>query len=143
MGNFQKLRVWQIAKDLAVKIYKLTSTATFSRDFGFKDQIQRSAVSIPSNIAEGDESGTDKLSVRHFYISKGSAAELMTQLIIANEIGYVDNNTKNELVDECDKISAMLTKLIKVRKQDDRFRITANRKPCAAHQSFQPFNNYP
>jgi four helix bundle protein len=119
MGNFQKLRVWQIAKDLAVKIYKLTSTATFSRDFGFKDQIQRSAVSIPSNIAEGDESGTDKLSVRHFYISKGSAAELMTQLIIANEIGYVDNNTKNELVDECDKISAMLTKLIKVRKQDD------------------------
>jgi four helix bundle protein len=87
----------------------------FKKDFGFKDQIQRSAVSIPSNIAEGDESGTDKLSVRYFYIAKGSTAELLTQLIIANEIGYIDNTTKDILVDECDKISAMLSKLIKSR----------------------------
>jgi four helix bundle protein len=55
------------------------------------------------------------LSVRYFYIAKGSLAELMTQLIIAYEIGYIDDNTKNNLVDECDKISAMLSKLIKVR----------------------------
>jgi four helix bundle protein len=85
------------------------------KDFGFKDQIQRSAVSIASNIAEGDELGTDKQSIRHFYISKGSTAELMTQLIIANEIGYIDDATKLNLVDECDKISAMLSKLIKAR----------------------------
>jgi four helix bundle protein len=51
MGNFQKLRVWQLAKELAVKIYKLTQSPTFSKDFGLRDQIQRSAVSIPSNIA--------------------------------------------------------------------------------------------
>ena len=117
MGNFQKLRVWQIAKDLAVKIYKLTHNPDFKKDFGFKDQIQRSAVSIPSNIAEGDESGTDKLSVRYFYIAKGSTAELMTQLIIASEIGYIDAELKNQLVDDCDKLSSMLTKLIKVRCQ--------------------------
>jgi four helix bundle protein len=55
MGNFQKLRVWQIAKDLAIKIYRLTQSNEFSKDFGFKDQIQRSAISIPSNISEGDE----------------------------------------------------------------------------------------
>jgi four helix bundle protein len=79
--------------------------------------LQRSAVSIASNIAEGDELGTDKLAVRHFYISKGSAAELMTQLIIAYEIGYIGKDMKNELINECDKISAMLTKLIKVRNQ--------------------------
>jgi four helix bundle protein len=115
MGNFQKLRVWQSAKDLAIKIYKMTSMASFSRDFGFKDQIQRSSVSIPSNIAEGDESGTDKLSIRYFFIAKGSTAELMTQLIIANEIGYITSETKNQLVDDCDKISAMLSKLIKAR----------------------------
>ncbi len=48
MGNFQKLRVWQIAKELAVKIYKMTQNLPFKKDFGFKDQIQRSAVSIPS-----------------------------------------------------------------------------------------------
>jgi four helix bundle protein len=76
---------------------------------------QRAAVSIPSNIAEGDESGTDRLSIRYFYIAKGSIAELMTQVIIANEIGYVDFQTKDELVDECDKLSSMLNNLIKSR----------------------------
>lgn len=115
MGNFQKLRVWQFAKEIAVKIYRLTRTKEFSKDFGLKDQIQRSAVSIASNIAEGDELGTDKLSIRYFYISKGSTAELMTQLIIANEIGYIDDITTNNLVDECNRISAMLSKLIKAR----------------------------
>jgi four helix bundle protein len=115
MGNFQKLRVWQIAKELAVNIYKLTQNNQFKKDFGFKDQIQRAAISIPSNIAEGDESGTDKLSVRYFYIAKGSIAELTTQLIIANEIGYIDMEIKNILISECDKLSSMLTKLIRAR----------------------------
>ena len=115
MGNFQKLRVWQIAKELAVRVYKLTQLPPFSKDYGLRDQIQRSAVSIPSNIAEGDESGTDKLSVRYFYIAKGSTAELMTQLIIANEISYIDSETKNQLIDDCDKLSSMLTKLINAR----------------------------
>ncbi|HUV00381.1 MAG TPA: four helix bundle protein [Bacteroidales bacterium] len=119
MGNFMKLRVWQVAKELAVKIYRITRIKEFARDFGLKDQIQRSAVSIVSNIAEGDELGSDKQSVRYFYISKGSVAELTTQLIIANEIGYIDDNTRNNLLDECDRISAMLTKLIRARSQTD------------------------
>jgi four helix bundle protein len=117
MGNFQKLRVWQIAKELAVEIYRLTQAPAFSKDFGLKDQIQRSAVSIPSNIAEGDESGSDNLSVRYFYIAKGSAAELTTQLFIAYEIGYFDSETKSRLIDECDKLSSMLSNLIRVRRQ--------------------------
>jgi four helix bundle protein len=115
MGNFQKLHVWQLAKEFAVKIYKLTKVPSFSKDYGLKDQAQRSAVSIPSNTAEGDESGTEKLSIRHFYIAKGSTSELMTQLFIANEIGYIDDHTKDNLIDECDKISALLAKLIKAR----------------------------
>ena len=115
MGNFQKLRVWQNAKDLAVKVYKLTKSNDFAKDYGLKDQIQRSSVSVASNIAEGDELGSDKQSVRFFYISKGSVAELTTQLIIANEIGYINNVTKDILLDDCDKISAMLSKLIKAR----------------------------
>lgn len=115
MGNFQKLRVWQIAKALAVIIYKKTDNLKFRRDFGFKDQIHRSAISIPSNIAEGDESGSEKLSVRYFYIAKGSVAELLTQIIIAYEISYIDNDVKDYLVEECNKISSMLSKLIKIR----------------------------
>lgn len=51
MGNFQKLIVWQKARDLAVKIYKLTKSTRFSKDWGLKDQIQRAAVSVPANIA--------------------------------------------------------------------------------------------
>jgi four helix bundle protein len=115
MGNFQKLRVWQLAKELAVKIYKLTQSSLFRKDFGFKDQIQRAAISIPSNIAEGDESGTNKLSIRYFYTAKGSIAELQTQLIIAHEIGYIENDLKESLVNECNLISVMLNKIIKVR----------------------------
>ena len=115
MGNFQKLRVWQIAKELAIKIYKLTSNPAFSKDLGLRDQIQRSAVSIPSNIAEGDELESDKQSIRHFYIAKGSSAELLTQLIIAHEIGYIECEVKDNLVNDCKVISVMLLKIIKSR----------------------------
>src|SRR4030043_1154838 len=101
MGNFRELLVWQKAKELAVKIYKLVKTQTISKDFGLRDQIQRAAVSIPANIAEGDELGTDKQSIRHFYIAKGSAAELITQLIIAQEIGYIDVKSKDSLINDC------------------------------------------
>jgi four helix bundle protein len=115
MGDFQKLNVWIISKSLAVSIYKITNEDKFKKDFGLTSQLQRAAVSIPSNIAEGDESGSTRLSIRHFYIAKGSAAELMTQLIIAFEIGYIDSELKEDLVDQCDKISSMLTNLIKAR----------------------------
>lgn len=115
MGNFQKLRVWQLAKDLAVRIYKIIKSTPLSKDFGLKDQIQRAAVSVPSNIAEGDESGTNKVSIRYFYIAKGSIAELQTQLIIASEIGFLDLQMKDDLLNECDKISIMLKKIIRAR----------------------------
>jgi len=115
MGNFQKLKVWQLANNLAVKIYKLTKSQYYSLDYGLKDQIQRAAVSISANISEGDELGTNKQSVRHFYIAKGSVAELQTLLIISHEIEYIDLQTKDNLENECNVISIMLRKLIKVR----------------------------
>jgi len=115
MGNFKKLLVWLKAKDLAVKVYKMTNSSHFIKDFGIKDQIRRSAVSIPSNIAEGDNLDTDKQSIRHFYIARGSTAELRTQLIISMEIGYVGSEEFEELEKSCDEISAMLTAIIKYR----------------------------
>jgi four helix bundle protein len=77
--------------------------------------MRRSAVSVPSNIAEGDSLDTDKQSIRHFFIAKGSAAELRTQLIISLEIGYITLNQYEKIEKECDSISAMLTALIKHR----------------------------
>ncbi|MCU0461262.1 MAG: four helix bundle protein [Bacteroidales bacterium] len=118
MGNFRKLLVWQLAKELAVEIYKITRTQPFTKDFGLKDQIQRSAVSIPSNIAEGDESGTNKISVRYFYTAKGSIAELQKQIIIAQEIGYIEYSEMETIINKCDKISIILNKIIKVRSEN-------------------------
>jgi four helix bundle protein len=64
MGKFQDLKVWQRAKNLSVYIYKITAHGKFSKDYGLRDQIRRAAVSISSKISEGDELGTDKLSIR-------------------------------------------------------------------------------
>jgi four helix bundle protein len=115
MGKFKDLMVWQQSKDLAVKIYKLTEQSAFQKDFGLKDQMRRASVSIPSNIAEGDELDTDRQSIKHFYIARGSLAELRTQLIISLEIDYISNEKHQGLEKECDEISAMLTGLIKYR----------------------------
>ena len=115
MGNFRELIVWQRAKDLAVFIYKTTTEGEFSKDFGLRDQIRRAGVSIASNIAEGDELGTDKQSVNFFYTARGSSAEVLTQAIIAFEIGYLNDNNFSHIENECQSISKMLNKLIKSR----------------------------
>jgi len=115
MGKFQDLMVWQRSKNLAVYIYKLTSKNPFSKDFSLRDQIRRAAVSIPSNIAEGDELGSNKQAIRHFYIAKGSSAEILTQAIIALEIKYIDLESFEHIEKERNAISGMLTKLINAR----------------------------
>jgi four helix bundle protein len=115
MGNFKDLKVWQQAKDLAVEIYKVTDNGQFVKDFGLRDQMRRSSVSIPSNIAEGDDLDTDRQSIKHFYIARGSAAELRTQLLISLEIDYLTSEKYMELEIKCDNICAMLTGLIKHR----------------------------
>ncbi|MCX6334877.1 MAG: four helix bundle protein [Bacteroidia bacterium] len=101
MGNFQKLHVWQVSKNLAVNVYKLTRSSLLSKDYGFKDQIQRSAVSIPSNISEGDELDSNKQSIHYFYIAKASSAELLTQIIIGQEIGYFTKQDAEQVISDC------------------------------------------
>ena len=77
--------------------------------------MRRASVSIPSNIAEGDDLSSDKQSIRYFYIAKGSIAELRTQLLISLEIGYISMDQYNDLEYKCDKVTAMLTGLIRYR----------------------------
>jgi four helix bundle protein len=116
MSNFENLKVWHRAVELAVSIYKLTSeNKSFRNDFGLRDQMRRASVSISSNISEGDELGTDKQAVRQFFIAKGSSAELYTQLIISNKIGYLSNEELLFFQNESKAISSMLTKLIRSR----------------------------
>jgi len=115
MSGFRDLKVWQRSKELAVLIYKLTQKGPFTRDYGFRDQIRRAAVSIPSNLAEGDERGSNKDAVRFFYYAKGSLAEIQTQIEIAYEIDYLEKQTLNDLEDKCKIIGKMLGSLIKAR----------------------------
>jgi len=116
MGTgFRELMVWRKARDLAVMVYKETTEGVFARDYGLRDQIRRSAVSVPSNIAEGDERDSDKDAVRFFYIAKGSLAELQTQLEIAHLIGYLDKTRYASLDSACTEIAKMLGGLIKAR----------------------------
>lgn len=117
MGKFRELRVWQRSKDLAVFIYRMTATGQFEKDFGLRDQIRRAVVSIPGNVAEGDELDTVSQSIKHFYIAKGSSAEVLTQAIIAYEIGYISKEVFQKIEAECQTISGMLMKLIQARKK--------------------------
>jgi len=114
--GFRGLKVWQRAKGLAVDLYAAVKRSPeLAKDFGLRDQMQRAAVSVCSNIAEGDERDTDKDAVRFFYIAKGSAAELITQLEIAKDARFLEPLTADTLIKETEEIGAMLGALIKAR----------------------------
>jgi four helix bundle protein len=118
--GFKDLIVWQKAKDLALKVYRASEEGDLNRDFSLRDQMRRSAVSIASNLAEGDERDTDKESVRFFYIAKGSLAELRTQIGIAYEIGYLKKQFYESVEAECVTLGKMIGSLIKKRKVVER-----------------------
>ena len=119
MGKgFKELIVWQKARDLAVELYKITGQGAFKKDYGLRDQIRRSAVSVPSNIAEGDERDTDKDAIRFFYMAKGSLAELRTQMDIANRVKYVVEEIFQDFEEKAGIIGKMLGSLIKARSKN-------------------------
>lgn len=115
--RFEDLEVWQEATSLAVEIYAVSKDGNFSKDFGFRDQLRRSAVSIASNIAEGKERETILELIRYLYIAKGSSGELKTQLFIAERVGYIGSDRAKVLRQAAEKISAKLGALIRKLKE--------------------------
>jgi len=113
LTRFEDLECWQEATSLATDIYKITSKGDIATDFGLRDQIRRSAISIASNIAEGKERETPAEFIRFLYIAKGSAGELKTQLYIAKEIGYLSQDKYQKLSERAEKIAGMLGNFIK------------------------------
>ncbi len=107
--SFEDLEVWKRACRLAVSIYQVLLEC---RDYGLKDQMQRSAVSIASNIAEGAERGSDAEFARFLKIAKGSAAELRTQVYIAQSLNIISMVQSKELIQECKEVSSMSQGLI-------------------------------
>ena len=108
-ASFEDLEVWKRSCRLAVQVYELLKDC---RDFGLKDQLCRSAVSVPSNIAEGAERDSKIEFIRFLHIAKGSAAELRTQVYIAQRIGILTSSSQDKLILELKQISAMLQGLI-------------------------------
>jgi four helix bundle protein len=109
-GSFEDLDVWKRGCRLAVRIYEVLKNC---RDYGFKDQITRAAVSIPSNIAEGAERDSNAEFIRFLNIAKGSAAEVITQVYIARQIGIIEEDIRKEMIEELKVVSSMLHSLIK------------------------------
>ncbi len=89
VNHFEDLEVWQRARPLTAKIYTLARQGEFAKDFGFRDQICRAAVSIVSNIAEGFERRSNRQFQQFLDIANGSAGELRAQLYVALDLGYV------------------------------------------------------
>ena len=107
--DFEKLIVWQRSKCLAVDVYRKFVQC---RDLGFKDQITRSALSVPSNIAEGMERCSNKEKIRFLWIAKASCGELRTQIIIAREIAYIAEPLAEKWITDTRELSKMLCGLI-------------------------------
>jgi four helix bundle protein len=113
--GYKQLKVWQNGKALAVEVYRLCQETALKNDWGLRDQACRAAVSIPSNIAEGDERGGDKEAVRYFQIAKGSLAELRTQLEIAAEVGLIPPARQLDLDQRLEQLAGSLGALIQSR----------------------------
>ena len=106
---FEDLDVWKRSAGLSAEIYKILSDL---KDYGFKEQITRSGLSIPSNIAEGIERSSDKEKVNFLSYAKGSCGELRTQIYIGMKIGYLSKDKGAQWVTETKEISAMIAGLM-------------------------------
>lgn len=111
--NFESLFIWQESRVIVDKIYQILRD---NRDYGFKDQLQRAAVSIMNNIAEGVESGSDAKFINFLYIAKGSCGEVRSMLYLCQDLGYCTLEDRVDLQNRAKKISGGITKMIETLK---------------------------
>lgn len=113
LKGYHELIVWQKSIDVVEKIYAATQDFPKEELYALTNQIRRSAVSIPSNIAEGQARKTTKEFINFISIAQGSRAELETQVIIANRLKYIDDNQAEQLLSNLAEIAKMLYSLYK------------------------------
>jgi four helix bundle protein len=117
--NFEDLNVWKQARLLTQEVYRLTKTEKFSRDFGLRDQIQRAAISVMSNIAEGFERGGNQEFSQFLYIAKASCGEVRSQLYVAFDQGYVTHDETEKLRQSFKRLSGMISNLVTYMRQSE------------------------
>ena len=112
--TFENLEVWGEAIELAAKVYKLMREC---RDFGMRDQMQRAAISISSNIAEGDERDSNAEFIRFLIIAKGSCGEVRSQACLARRVELIPPAQADELIADAKQLSRRLARFIAVRRE--------------------------
>ena len=115
-ANFRELKVWQCSLSLAVDVGNLCEAGALGRSRVLVDQMQRASISVPSNIAEGNDRGSDRDTIRFLIIARGSLAELRTQLDIAEGRQLISRQQHQSLDRRCDEVGRMLSGLIKFRR---------------------------
>jgi four helix bundle protein len=113
MTTHKDLIVWQKSINLVTLVYKITNQFPKEEIYGLTSQMRRAAVSIPSNIAEGHGRFSDKELIRFLFISLGSSAELETQLILANNLGFLNEVDFEQLQELNNEVIRMLSALIR------------------------------
>lgn len=109
MRCFEELRIWQESRLLVKDVYRLTNNL---KDYGFRDQLQRATISIMNNVAEGSESGSDKLFVKYLSIARGSCSEVKSMLYVCEDLEYCNDQEAIELRLKVKNISSGIQKLI-------------------------------
>ena len=110
--RFEEIEAWKTARELTNQVYGFTGSGEFSRDYGLRDQIQRAAVSVMSNIAEGFESQTQALFINYLGSAKASAGEVRSQLYIALDQKYITEEQFKDTYDLVDKASRQIYRFI-------------------------------
>ncbi|MBI4165229.1 MAG: four helix bundle protein [Acidobacteria bacterium] len=129
MKNYKELEVWQKAKGFAVEMYRVTESFPRTEQFGLTSQIRRAATSIAANIAEGWGRGTTGEYIHFLMIARGSSMEVETHLIIAAELGYLNEKPLDEFQERIQRIGQMLNRLIQVLKGRETTRGGRSAKP--------------
>ncbi|MHC4211769.1 MAG: four helix bundle protein [Planctomycetota bacterium] len=111
--SYRDLKIWQHGIALVKQVYTSTDQLPRQEAYGLVGQMRRSAVSIPSNVAEGFRRQHNKEYKQFLYISLGSCAELETQITISKELGYLADNAEAQLLEALDHISRMISNLLK------------------------------
>ena len=113
VSSFKDLRVWTLSVKLGLKLYNKINDFPKYEQFALCDQMRRCIISIPSNIAEGHSRNSNKEFIHFLSISRGSIAELQTQIYFAIELNYIDKNFGEEIIYEYDGIDVMIKNLMK------------------------------
>ena len=136
--NYEELIVWQKSMDFCDEVFKIINTTKLSSDFALRDQMNRSSISIPSNIAEGFDRESNNQFSYFLKVAKGSAGELRTQLHIVKRRGFINEESFQKLYNDITHISKMISSLLSYIRENKRN--SEVKEPEVEYQKLQPTN---